>query len=231
MKTAGIIGGIGPESTVEYYRSIISEYRERQRDGSAPSVVINSIDVKKLLDLIGRGEFAAVTEYLLRELQRLARAGADFGALAANTPHIVFDQLQRESPLPLVSIVEATCDAVASVGLNRVALFGTKFTMTGTFYADVFSRRGIDLVVPNEADREYIHSKYVGELLNNLFLPDTREHLLALVDGLRHSSKIQGVVLGGTELPLLLKRDEHNGVRFFDTTKIHVSRIVAELLA
>jgi len=231
MKTAGIIGGLGPESTIEYYRSIIAEYRERSADGSSPSLLIDSLDVRRLLGMSETGKLDEMKDYLLESLRRLARAGADFGAIAANTPHIVFDDLQRESPLRLVSIVEAACDEVLSNGLRRVALFGTKFMMKGTFFSGVFSRRGVDLVVPNRDEQEYLHNIYVSELLNNVFSPASREGILALADEMCGRDQIEAVVLGGTELPLLLKRDRHGTMRFFDTTRIHCSRIVAELLA
>jgi len=108
LKTAGIIGGIGPESTIDYYRLIISSYRDRTRDGGYPPILINNIDLKRLVDLITDGALAAVSDFLLGELRRLAQAGADFGLLAANTPHIVFDDLRRRSPLPLLSRRPAT---------------------------------------------------------------------------------------------------------------------------
>jgi aspartate racemase len=111
MKVLGIIGGIAPESTVDYYRLIISSYREQKRDGGYPQIIINSIDMKKMLDLIAAKELAGVTEYLISEVKKLTQAGADFGLLASNTPHIVFEDIQRQSPLPLISIVEAACEA------------------------------------------------------------------------------------------------------------------------
>ena len=137
MKTIGIVGGIGPESTIEYYRSIIAAYREHTRDGSYPSIIINSINVTKMLDMIGANDLAAVTHYLAGEVNRLAQAGAELGLLAANTPHIVFDEIQQQSPIPLVSIVEATCEATRALGLTTVGLFGTRFTMQGNFYPRV----------------------------------------------------------------------------------------------
>jgi aspartate racemase len=164
MKTVGIIGGIGPESTVEYYRLITAAYREQKRDGSYPSILINSIDLKKMLDLIGANELVEVTEYLVGEVQKLARAGADFGLLASNTPHIVFDDIRRQSPIPLVSIVEAACEAAHALGLKRVGLFGTRFTMQGRFYPDVFSQKGITVAVPEPDEQAYIHDKYLSEV-------------------------------------------------------------------
>src|SRR2546430_10516172 len=110
MRTVGIIGGIGPESTIEYYRFIIEGYRERIRDGSYPSIIINCVDLNKFVSWMNANELDAFTDGLVVAIEALARAGADFAALAANTPHIVFDRVRQRSPLPLISIVEATCD-------------------------------------------------------------------------------------------------------------------------
>jgi len=231
FKTVGIVGGIAPESTIEYYRQIIASYRQHSSGGNYPSIIINSINLRRMLDLIAANELAAVTDYLLDAIEKLARAEADFAVLAANTPHIVFDQLRARSPLPLISIVEATCAEAETRGLKRVGLFGTRFTMQGRFYPDVFARVGIDLLVPNESEQDYIHTRYMSELVNGIFLPETRAKFLEIVDQLKERSSIQGIILGGTELPLLLRDAGHNGIPFLDTTEIHVRRIVAELVA
>ena len=230
MKTVGLIGGIGPESTIEYYRLIVAGYREQQADGSQPSIIINSVDVNRLIGWITANELNAFTDYLVNAIEKLADAGVDFAALAANTPHIVFDELQRRSSIPLISIVESARDAALALGMKRVGLFGTRFTMQGHFYPDVFSRAGIELIVPKEDEQDFIHEKYLGELLKDLFLPETRERLLSIVDQMKEREDIEGLILGGTELPLILREVEHNGVPFLDTTKIHVNRIVTELL-
>jgi aspartate racemase len=231
VKTVGIIGGIGPESTIEYYRLIIAEYRRRQLDGSYPSIIVNSIDLSKMIDLITANELEQLTVDLATEIQRLAMANASFGVLASNTPHIVFDDLSRKSPIPLISIVKATCAATAERGLKRLGLFGSRFTMEGRFYPDVFASADIAIVAPNTDEREYIHRKYMSELINGVLLPETREHLLSIVDRLRERDDIDGLILGGTELPLILKQNEHNGIPFLDTTRIHVERIVTEMLS
>ena len=230
MKTVGLIGGIGPESTIEYYRLIVAGYRERQTDGSNPSIIINSVDLNQLLGWITANELNAFTDYLVKAIEKLADAGVDFGALAANTPHIVFDDLRRRSTIPLISIVESTRDAALALGMKRVGLFGTRFTMQGSFYPDVFARAGINIIVPRKDEQDYIHEKYLGELLKDLFLSDTHDHLLSIVDQMKQREGVEGLILGGTELPLILREFEHNGVPFLDTTKIHVERIVAELL-
>lgn len=231
MKTLGIIGGIAPESTIEYYRLIIALYREQKRDGSYPPIIINSIDLKKMLDLISARELAGVTEYLLGEVTKLAHAGADLGLLASNTPHIVFEDIRRQSPIPLVSIVEATCQATQALALKRVGLLGTRFTMQGRFYPEVFSRQGITLRVPDLDDQDYIHDKYMSELVHGVFRDETRQRLLAIVDRLIEREGIQGLILGGTELPLILRDVSHRGIPFLDTTRIHVERAVAQMLS
>src|SRR5207237_3937284 len=148
------------------------------------------------------------------------RGGANFGALASNTPHIVFDQIRARSPIPMISIVESACDAVQNLGIKRVGLLGTRFTMQGGFYPQVFSKAGIDLIVPGETEQNYIHEKYMGELLNNIFLPETREGLLAIVDRMENRDCVEAVILGGTELPLILRDAGYKGSTFFDTTTI-----------
>jgi len=230
MKTVGIIGGIAPESTIEYYRLIIASYREKTRDGSYPPIIINSIDMKRMLDLIAAQDFAAVTKYLLGEVKNLAKAGADFGLLASNTPHIVFEDIARQSPIPLVSIVNAACETAKVSGLRKVGLFGTRFTMQGQFYPEVFSKQGIAIIIPSSEDQAYIHDKYMSELVNGIFLPETRERLLAIVDRLKEKDAIQGLILGGTELPLILRDVTDRGIPFLDTTRIHVERAVAQIL-
>src|SRR6201998_3959438 len=109
MKTLGVIGGVGPESTVDYYKNIIAMYRERERDGSYPQFVINSVNLKTGLDFMEVNNLAGMAEFFLKEIEKLPRAGAEFGIIAANTPHIVFDDVASRSSIPLISIVEATC--------------------------------------------------------------------------------------------------------------------------
>jgi aspartate racemase len=230
MKTVGIIGGIGPESTIDYYRSIISIYSEQRPEGSAPSIIINSIDLDKLRGLFERSEHDAVVAYLTAELRRLAAAGSDFAVLSANTPHLVFDELRERSPIPLISIVEATCDHAKAASLTTLGLLGTRFTMEGRFYPDVFAKEGIKLVTPNPDERAYIHDKYFAELVKGVFLPETRQQLLAIIDGMKERDDIGGVILAGTELPLILRGVHLPGVAFLDTTQIHVQAIVRELL-
>src|SRR5437899_3768408 len=231
MKTLGIIGGLGPESTVDYYQRIIALYRERTGDGSYPEFIINSVDLKKGLDFMDANDLTGMADYLLQGVGKLARAGADFGLISANTPHIVFEEVASKSPIPLISIVEATCAAAKARKLKRLALLGTRVTMQGTFYSKIFSREGIELVVPDAKDQDYIHDKYLNELVPGKFLPETRAGLLAIVDCMKAKDDIDGVILAGTELPLILRDPDHKGILLLDTTKIHCQAAIAEMLS
>jgi len=230
MKTLGIIGGLGPESTVDYYQRMIALFRERTGHRHYPEFVIVSVDLRKGLDFMEANDLSGMGNYLLESVHRLARAGADFGIISANTPHIVFDEVAPRSPIPLISIVEATRAAAKAQNLKRLALFGTRYTMQANFYANVFSREGIHLCVPRPEDQDYIHEKYFSELVPGKFLPETRVALLGIVDRIKTTSDIDGVILAGTELPLILRDAEHKGIPFLDTTKIHVEAAVANML-
>ena len=231
MKTLGVVGGIAPPSTIEYYRTLIDTYRARRPDGSAPPVIINSIDNQTMLRLIAADALDEVTTYLSAEMEKLVRAGAEIGLFASNTPHIVFEGLQRQSRIPLISIVETALVTARAMGLTRVGLLGTRFTMEGNAYPEVFTRRGITVVPPDAADLEYVHDMYMGELVRGVFLPETRAGLLAVVDRLRERHGIDGVILGGTELPLILRDLDDVGIPFLDTGRLHVEEAVTRMLA
>ncbi|MDQ2978286.1 MAG: amino acid racemase [Acidobacteriota bacterium] len=227
----GIVGGIGPESTIDYYRSIISAYGERRGGGRQPSILINSIDLNTVVDLVTAGDMEGLADFLAGEIRVLAAAGADFAVLAANTPHVAFDAISGRSPIPLISIVRATCDAAKARGFRRLGLIGTRFTMRGGFYQEVFEKEGMTVVVPQTDEQDFIHEKYMGELVKGVFLPATRDELLASAGRFIDREGVQGLILGGTELPLILRDPAIGGVPLLDTTRIHVDAIVARLLA
>jgi aspartate racemase len=227
MATVGIVGGLGPESTIDYYRRVIEAW-EREDPSTAPSIVIDSLDVRRALHLV-ETDRPALIEYLLASLGRLAGAGVDFAVMSANTPHIVFDEIAARSPVPLVSIVEACAHEARRRGLGRLALLGTRFTMEGPFYPAVCARYGIAVVPPNDADRSWVHQRYVGELLRGEFRDDTRQQFISLVGRLRDLQSIDAVILAGTELPLLLSAPVVADVPALDTTALHVAAIVKRL--
>lgn len=230
-KTLGIVGGIGPESTVVYYRSIIEYFREQAKDQSYPQIIINSIDLTRLLPLIAANKLAEATDYLVTEVDKLAAAGASFGLLASNSPHVVFDEVHSRSPIPLLSIVEATCEFAKQLRSRRLGLWGTIYTMQGRFYPDVFTKAGIALILPDGGEQAYIHEKYFSELVNGRFEPETRERFLEILVNMKEREGIDGLILGGTELSIVFQSDSECGIPLLDTTRIHSKAAVAELLS
>lgn len=222
MKTIGIVGGMAPESTVEYYRLLQAGYKARVGDGSYPHILLYSIDMKKMLDLVAAEHFTQTADYLAGAVKSLAQAGAEVGLLASNTPHIAFDLIAERSPIPLVSIVDAACAAARKRGLRRVGLFGTRSTMQGRFYPEAFLRGAIDVLRPAPDEVTFIHDKYMGELAKGVYLPETRQALLDIIARFKERNTLDGIILGGTELPLLLRADSAHGIPLLDTTRIHV---------
>jgi len=231
MKTLGIIGGIAPESTIDYYRQTIERYRERTGTSGYPSIMINSIDLKRLLELVVVGHLDELTNYLAAELGRLIAAGADFALLAANTPHIVFEQVRARCSIPLLSIVEAACEAARSMGCRRVGLLGTRFTMEAGFYPEVFAAQGIEVILPQADEREFVHSRYVGELVYGVYRQETRHGVIEILERMRERDRVDAAILGGTELPFLFRDGPTPAVPLLDTTRIHVERAVEYLLS
>ena len=230
VKILGIVGGIGPESTIEYYRFILEGYRARITDGSAPHLIIDSIDVNRGIAMLDANDLAGLTNYISASVDRLTRAGADIALIAANTPHLVFGEVERRAGIPMISIVQAACDHARGRGLKRLGLLGTGFTMRAHFYQDAFARAGLELVAPDEPNRAFIHEKYIHELLKNSFLPETRAAILAILDRMQKEERIEAAILAGTELPLLLRGADREGLPFLDTTVIHVNAAVEAIL-
>jgi aspartate racemase len=230
MKTLGIVGGIGPESTIEYYRFILDGYRARVNDGSAPHLIIDSLDVNRAIAMLDANDLAGLATYISAAIERLADAGANIALIAANTPHLVFDEVDSRSPIPLLSIVQSTCNRARALGFTRLGLLGTGFTMRANFYPGVFARAGLQLVVPGKAEQAFIHEKYINELLKNQFLPQTRAAILDIIEQMQTGERIEALILAGTELPLLLRGAEPKGLPFLDTTMIHVDAAVEAIL-
>jgi aspartate racemase len=227
MTSVGLVGGLGPESTIDYYRRIL-EIWAREAPSSAPSIVIDSLDVARALHLVATDR-PALAAYLFESLRRLAGAGVDFVAMTANTAHIVFDELAARSPVPLLSIVEVCAEEARRRTLGRLALLGTRFTMEAQFYPDVCARYGVAVVAPNDTERMWIHERYIGELLVGEFRDETRRGVIAIVERLRDQEGIDGLILGGTELSLLLPGAAIADVAVLDTTALHVAAIVRRL--
>ena len=199
MKRIGMIGGFGPEATLDYYRLMMKEYSMQRGEGSLPEIIIYSMDMYAMLTLVEQERWDDVTEFLLKGVNTLYKAGADFGIISANTPHIVYDRLKSSSPIPLISIVEETSKKALEIGLQRVGLLGTSFTMRASFFQDVFTNNNISIVVPSEKEQDFIQQKLMTEIEIGQFLEETREGLLKIVKRMVDEDSIEGVILGCTE--------------------------------
>lgn len=229
MKRIGIIGGIGPESTVDYYKSIISLYRKRSGNENYPPIIINSINMTEMLNYVSEEDYESLVNQLTDSITTLKRAGADFAVIASNTPHVVFDTVSAKSPLSLISIVESTCERAAMLKLKRVLLIGTAFTMRNSFYADCFKKYSIDVFVPDKDEQEKIHNIIFPELEDGIVNPEKKIEMLDICNRLISREKIEGIVLGCTELPLMLKNEDFQ-IEVLNTAEIHVQAVVNELM-
>ncbi|MBS1460440.1 MAG: amino acid racemase, partial [Clostridium sp.] len=220
MKKLGLVGGMGPESTVPYYRGIIYGVRERMGSNVLPFLSLESVDVFDIQRFCNEGRYDELTGYLLAAVRNLAAAGAEFAALSANTPHIVFDQLKQQTPIPLVSIIEAACEEAERRGLSRLGLMGTIFTMKGSFFKKPFEEKGIQVISPREEEMAYINEKIYTELEFADVREGIREGLVRIIRRMVEEDGIQAIILGCTELPLALD-DRICPVPCLDTMKIH----------
>lgn len=225
----GLVGGLGPESTLDYYRRLIYEWR-REEPLSSPSIVIDSLDDKVAMRLVEHDR-PALTEYILESLHRLHGAGVSFGAITSNTTHLVFDKVAKRSPIPLVNIVEVCIEEARRLGLKRLGILGTRWLMQARLYPEAARRHGIEIVVPPERDRDWMHDRYVDELVKGDLRDETRRGVIALAERLRDAKGIDGVILGGTELPLLMRDPTIADLPVLDTTGLHVAAIIERLRA
>lgn len=221
-KRIGILGGLTPESTVTYYQHIFRRYEELYGDLSYPEMVIYDVSFQRFEDWMSKEDWESIEEALLDGLKRLAAAGSDFAVIATNTMHILFEKLQARSSIPLISIVDATAEAINGEGLKVVGLLGTRFTMEKPFYLEGLKKHGIDTIVPNKEERDYINKVVFGELSRGILLTESRNGYLEIINSLVERGA-QGIVLGCTEIPILVTQ-EYTDVKLFDTAVIHAEK-------
>ncbi len=229
MKKLGLIGGIGPASTVDYYNYIVEGWRKAARSDDYPDFLIASINMNEMLGYLDRREMARLVMLLQNTVQGLYAAGAEFIAVASNTPHVVFDELQARSPVPVVSIVRATAEYAASHEYKKALLLGTKFTMSSQFYPEELKKHGVDCVVPSADDIEKVHSIIFPKLENGEVDKADKARLLDLIEIYRKNTCAEAVILGCTELPLMIKQAD-TSLPVIDTTRIHADAIIKFML-
>jgi aspartate racemase len=225
MKRIGIIGGLGPESTVDYYKEIIAAFNTKYAELAYPEIIVYSANVNKLMSFVATESWLELSEWLLEKIFSLHRAGAEFAAIASNTPHIVFDEIKSKSPIPLLSIVEETCNKAQEMGLKKIGLMGTKLTMEAEFYKKPFISKGISIVVPSEEEQQIIQHKLFSEIELGIIKDSTREELLAIAKKMVEENQIDSLILGCTELPLILTESKYS-IPFLNTSAIHCESII-----
>ena len=218
-KRIGILGGMSPESTVAYYEYITRTYTERFGDYGYPEILIYSVSFQEYVDWPNQDRWDLVAEGLSWAGQKLVEAGADLLLIATNTMHLVFDQVQASVEVPMLSLLDATAEAILARGFHTVGLLGTKFAMEKGFYQDALARRGISTLVPGADDREYVHRVIYDELVAGQIRAESRDGYVAIIRKLVEQGA-RGIILGCTEIPLLVD-EASTGIPLFDTTKIH----------
>ncbi|WP_010530255.1 aspartate/glutamate racemase family protein [Lentibacillus jeotgali] len=226
MKRAGIVGGLGPESTVDYYQSFIQKYQDRMNSKQTlPELYINSINMYHIFKFISEDRLNDLSDYVGEAAKKLEETGAAFAVVSANTPHIVFEQIREHVTIPMISIVEATYDKADELGLQNVGLLGTKFTMEHDFFKKPFQSGGKKIVAPSEEDQQFIHQRIVDELENGIVKEETKQAFLQIINKMMKQEQLDGLILGCTELPMILK-DGDVDIPLLNTTEIHVDKMV-----
>jgi aspartate racemase len=227
-KRIGILGGLTPESTVPYYLHIIHRYEEMFHNHAYPEVVIFSVSFQKFDDWMEREDWESMELELAKGLRALHGAGADFAVIATNTMHNLYEKLDRWNIIPLLSLVDATAAEVKKAGIKRVGLIGTKFAMNKPYYREGLAKFGVKAVVPDEEDQAYISKVIFEELSYGILKEESRRGYLEIMERLKEKGA-QGVILGCTEIPLLIKQ-EHTKIPVFDTTSIHAEAALQHAL-
>lgn len=225
MKKLGLVGGMGPESTIPYYHDIVYGVQDRVGKNFFPNLAIESVNAFDVLRLCNEQKYDELTNYLMQAIKNLIASGADFIALSANTPHIVFDRLQARSTVPLVSIVEAACNEAIRLNKHRVGLLGTIFTMKEDFFKKPFYSSNIEIITPTTEEMEYINLKISSELEFGVIKEETLQGFKKIIKRMQQEDSIEAVILGCTELPLLLN-DEVSPIPCLDTMKIHIQLLI-----
>lgn len=224
MKTIGLIGGMSWESTVEYYRLINEEIKVRMGGLHSAKCLLYSVDFGEIEPLMRMDQWDKIGEALITAAKTLENGGADLILLCTNTMHKLYEQIQQEIKIQLLHIADATGEKILQKNIKKVGLLGTRQTMEQDFFKSRIKHKGIQVIVPNEKDRELVHQVIFNELCLGKIKEDSKKEYKRIIEELILMGA-EGVVLGCTEIPLLIK-NEDSRVPLFDTTYIHVIKAV-----
>jgi len=225
MKKIGFVGGTGPESTLMYYKELNSKIDEATSGKNMPEIVIESVNFRKAWELVSTRQYKELADYLSQKVSNLAKSGAEIITLSAATMHIVFDEIENNTGVSLVSIPRAICDEVIDKRYKKVGLLGTIFTMEQDFMKKDLLHVGVEVIVPDEADRELIAKRLFEELEFGIIKESTLQEFNAIITKMQNEHGIEAVILGCTELPLILN-DENCVLPCLDSVAIHIKKLV-----
>lgn len=225
MKTIGILCGLGPESTIDYYKGIIKSFNNNSSDLKYPEIILISLDMNKFLEILNLGNMKILADWLIEKIKVLHIAGADFAVIASNTPHIVFNDIIKQVPIPILSIVEEACLKAIQRKFRKPLLLGTKYILQSDIYDKVFNNKDISIIKPDEKAQNYINDKIFSEIELGIIKETTKENFLRIIDYNIDKHGIDSVILGCTELPLIIKKSDLS-VPILNTTEIHIESIV-----
>ncbi|MDQ6626710.1 MAG: amino acid racemase [Verrucomicrobiota bacterium] len=228
MRTLGILGGLAPDVTAMYYDGVIRNYQANMTDGSYPRILINSLDLQLYNELFSADRIPELTAFLSEGLESLVDAGADMALIAANSPHLVFDELRQRISIPLISIVDSVADAAERLKLRKLGLLGNRFTMQSDFYQRRFAARGIAIVTPGPQEQEYIIKKYTSVSASGVELEASKGLLARVAQDLIRRSEIDGLIVGGCERPSLFT--EKLPVPILNSVDLHIRAAVSAIL-
>jgi len=217
MKKIGILGGLGPESTISFYLHIIHKYEEEYKNFAYPEIIIYSLNFQRFINA-----GYEIPDEVKTAIGKLHHAGADFAVAACNSVHIVYDKIKDDLPIPWISIIDVTGEEIKKAGIQKVGLLGTVFTMSKGFYKKGLAGMGIETIIPETEEMETVNNIIYRELVKNEVKKESRLKVLKIIENLA-SKGAEGIVLGCTELPFLIKQSDA-AVKVFDTTAIHAQR-------
>ncbi len=228
MKKIGIVGGLSAESTIEYYKILIREYNKQMGGASSPLLVIDSLNLEIVRNLMVNNNWDEVYSTILSSVRNLEKAGAGIIIIATNTIHKIYEQLSNVIKTPIISIMDATAETIKKKKLKKIGLLGTIFTMQDDFYPLAFAKYDLEIIPPSEKDQEYINKVIWEELTHNILKEESRTRFLEVIKRLQ-AKGAEGVILGCTEIPLLIKQEDCN-IPVFDTTTIHALAVLKKAI-
>jgi aspartate racemase len=222
----GMLGGLTPQATIEYYKLIIKRYQQMIDSENFPEMIIESVNVSKVHHLTMGKKYDELVNYLGNAVKNLAQAGANIILIASNTPHLFIDEIQKYVSVSIISIVEESFKEIIKSKKNRIGLLGTIPIMQSDLYKKLLINEKIDVFVPNTSDQEFLQDMIFRKFSKGIFIKEETDMIRIIIDKLKDEHNIDGLILGCTELPIFLKQEDWDDILLFDTTSIHVEGLI-----